>query len=198
MINREATVSRRTGETDIKVSINIDGRGTCSANTGIGFFDHMLTAFAMHGLFDLTVQARGDLHVDAHHTIEDVAIVLGQAVDQALSDRVGINRAGHAYMPMDEALGFVAIDISGRPYTVFHGEWRTPTVGQFPTDLTGHFFETFAVHGRLTLHARCENSRIDHHGIEALFKALGRALRMAVDRDPRRPGVPSTKGTLTQ
>lgn len=198
MIDREATVSRRTGETDITVSINLDGRGTCSAITGIGFFDHMLTAFAVHGLFDLTVQAQGDLHVDAHHTIEDVAIVLGQAIDQALRDRSGINRAGHAYMPMDEALGFVAIDISGRPYTIFQAKWGAPAVGQFPTDMTEHFFETFAVHGRLTLHARCENNRLDHHGIEALFKALGRALRMAVDRDSRRSGVPSTKGTLTQ
>lgn len=198
MIDREATVSRRTGETDITVSINLDGRGTCSAITGIGFFDHMLTAFAVHGLFDLTVQAQGDLHVDAHHTIEDVAIVLGQAIDQALRDRSGINRAGHAYMPMDEALGFVAIDISGRPYTIFQARWGAPAVGQFPTDMTEHFFETFAVHGRLTLHARCENNRLDHHGIEALFKALGRALRMAVDRDSRRSGVPSTKGTLTQ
>ena len=198
MIDREATVSRRTGETDITVSINLDGRGPCSAITGIGFFDHMLTAFAVHGLFDLTVQAQGDLHVDAHHTIEDVAIVLGQAIDQALRDRSGINRAGHAYMPMDEALGFVAIDISGRPYTIFQAKWGAPAVGQFPTDMTEHFFETFAVHGRLTLHARCENNRLDHHGIEALFKALGRALRMAVDRDSRRSGVPSTKGTLTQ
>lgn len=198
MIERKATVSRRTSETDITVSINLDGRGECEIRTGIGFFDHMLTAFAVHGLFDLTVKAEGDLYVDAHHTIEDVAIVIGQSLDKALGDRVGINRAGHAYMPMDEALGFVAIDISGRPYTVFQGEWRTPVVGQFPTDLVEHFFETFAVHGRLTLHARCENSRIDHHGIEALFKALARALRMAVDGDPRRSGVPSTKGTLSK
>ena len=198
MIERKATVSRRTSETDITVSINLDGRGECEIGTGIGFFDHMLTAFAVHGLFDLTVKAEGDLYVDAHHTIEDVAIVIGQSLDKALGDRVGINRAGHAYMPMDEALGFVAIDISGRPYTTFRGEWRTPAVGQFPTDLVEHFFETFAVHGRLTLHARCENSRIDHHGIEALFKALARALRMAVDGDPRRSGVPSTKGTLSK
>lgn len=198
MSNRNATVSRQTSETDITVSINLDGQGVCSAVTGIGFLDHMLTAFAVHGLFDLAVQAAGDLHVDAHHTIEDVAIVLGQAFHQALGERSGIHRAGHAYMPMDEALGFVAIDISGRPYTVFRGEWRSPAVGQFPTDLTEHFFETFAVHGRMTIHARCENNRSDHHGIEALFKALGRALQMAVERDPRRAGVPSTKGTLTQ
>ena len=138
----------------------------------------------------------GDLHVDTHHTIEDAGIVLGQAVHAALGDRRGIVRVGHGYVPMDEALGFVAIDLSGRPYTVFQAQWRTPAVGQFPTDLVEHFFESFAVHARLTLHARLDNSRNDHHGIEALFKALARALRLAVEVDPRRAGVPSTKGTL--
>lgn len=197
MTLRKATVSRRTSETDIAVVIDLDGRGAADIATGIGFLDHMLTAFAVHGLFDLTVRATGDLHIDAHHTIEDVAIVLGQAIHEALGPRMGINRSGHAYMPMDEALGFVAVDLSGRPYTVFQAEWRTLAIGQFPTDLVEHFFETLAVHSRLTLHARCENNRIDHHGVEALFKALARALRMAVEIDSRRSGIPSTKGTLS-
>lgn len=196
MSERQATIRRQTGETDVTVTIDLDGRGRHAIATGIGFLDHMLAAVAVHGLFDITINATGDLHVDAHHTIEDVAIVLGQAVDKALGGREGIRRAGHAYMPMDEALAFVALDLSGRPYTVFRAEWRTPAIGQFPTDLVEHFFESFAVHGRLTLHARLEYGRNDHHGAEALFKALARALRIAVERDPRREGVPSTKGTL--
>lgn len=197
MPERTATLTRRTAETDIQVTINLDGRGTYTVDTGIGFLDHMLAALAVHSLFDLQVTATGDLHVDSHHTIEDVAIVLGQAIDRALGDRAGITRAGHAYMPMDEALAFVAIDISGRPYTVFEATWHTPQIGQFPTDLVRHFFETLAVHARLTLHARCLYGRNDHHQAEALFKALARALRMAVANDPRREAVASTKGTLT-
>lgn len=196
MSERRATIQRRTGETDVTVTLDLDGQGQHDISTGIGFLDHMLAALAVHGLFDLTLRAAGDLHVDAHHTIEDVAIVLGQALDAALGDRRGVNRVGHAYVPMDEALGFVAIDLSGRPYTVFQAKWRTPAVGQFPTDLVEHFFESLAVHARLTLHARCRHHRNDHHGIEALFKALARALRVAVVVDPRRAGVPSTKGTL--
>lgn len=196
MSERRATIQRRTGETDVTVTLDLDGQGQHDISTGIGFLDHMLAALAVHGLFDLTVRAAGDLHVDAHHTIEDVAIVLGQALDAALGDRRGVNRVGHAYVPMDEALGFVAIDLSGRPYTVFQAKWRTPAVGQFPTDLVEHFCESLAVHARLTLHARCRRHRNDHHGIEALFKALARALRVAVAVDPRRAGVPSTKGTL--
>lgn len=198
MRERRATIKRQTSETDIAITIDLDGRGSADVTTGIGFLDHMLNAFAVHGLFDLNVRATGDLHIDGHHTIEDVAIVLGQAFHEALGERVGIQRVGHAYVPMDEALGFVAIDLSGRPYTVFRAEWRTPAIGQFPTDLVEHFFESFAVHARLTLHARCENNRNDHHGVEALFKALARALRMAVDIDPRRVGVASTKGTLSR
>ena len=158
----------------------------------------MLAALAVHGLFDITIQAAGDLHIDPHHTIEDTAIVLGQALNAALGDRAGIRRAGHATMPMDEALAFVALDLSGRPYTVFRATWHTPAIGHFPTDLVEHFFETLAVHGRLTLHARLEYGRNDHHGAEAMFKALARALAMAVERDPRRADVASTKGTLTQ
>lgn len=198
MNERRAMIKRQTSETDMAMTIDLDGQGHCDVATGIGFLDHMLNAFAVHGLFDLTVSATGDLHIDAHHTIEDVAIVLGRAVHNALGERVGIQRVGHAYVPMDEALGFVAVDLSGRPYTVFRAEWGTPAIGQFPTDLVEHFFESFAVHARLTLHARCENNRNDHHGAEALFKALARALRMAVDVDSRRAGVPSTKGTLSR
>lgn len=195
--NRSATVARKTSETDITITIDLDGRGVRTIATGIGFLDHMLAAFAVHGLFDLSVAAVGDLHIDSHHTIEDVAIVLGQAIDKALGDRWGIARMGHAYVPMDEALGFVAIDLSGRPYTVFEATWHSAMIGQFPTDLVEHFFESLAVHARLTLHARCHYGRNDHHQAEALFKALARALRMAVDIDPRRVEVPSTKGTLT-
>ncbi len=194
---RAATIERRTTETQIRISLNLDGRGQHQIGTGVGFLDHMLTAVAVHGLFDLTVKAEGDLHIDSHHTIEDVAIVLGKAFDQALGERRGINRVGQATVPMDEALGFAALDFSGRPYTVFQATWATPAIGQFPTDLVEHFFETFAVHARLTLHARVDG-RNDHHKAEALFKALARALHTAVEIDPRRVDVASTKGTLTQ
>ncbi|UCC52685.1 MAG: imidazoleglycerol-phosphate dehydratase HisB [Anaerolineaceae bacterium] len=196
MNKRTATVQRTTNETNIKITIDLDGRGQHQINTGIGFLDHMLIALSVHGLFDLDVLATGDLHIDAHHTIEDVGIVLGQVINQAAGDRQGINRVGHSYIPMDEALGFVALDFSGRPYTVFKAEWRTATIGQFPTDLVQHFFESLAVHARLTLHAQVEG-RNDHHKAEALFKALGRALRLALTLDLRRDDVPSTKGTLT-
>jgi imidazoleglycerol-phosphate dehydratase len=196
MTDRTATVARKTSETDVQVTINLDGQGQHQVDTGIGFLDHMLTAVAVHALFDLSVQAAGDLHIDAHHTIEDVGIVVGQAINEAASDRRGITRMGHAYVPMDEALGFVALDFSGRPYASFQAEWRTPAIGQFPTDLVQHFFESLATHGRLTLHARVEG-RNDHHKAESLFKALGRALCMALARDPRRSGIPSTKGTLS-
>jgi imidazoleglycerol-phosphate dehydratase len=194
---RQGVITRKTKETDITIHLNLDGAGQHHIRTGVGFLDHMLTAVAVHGLFDLTAQATGDLHIDAHHTIEDVGIVLGQAFDQALGDRQGINRTAHAYAPMDEALAFVALDISGRPYTVFHATWGTPTIGHFPTDLVQHFFESFAVHARLTLHARVDG-RNDHHKAEALFKALARALRTAVAIDSQRTGVASTKGTLSQ
>ncbi len=193
---REATVERQTSETEIVVKLAVDGSGKHHIDTGVGFLDHMLTAVAVHGLFDLDVRAKGDLHIDTHHTIEDVGIVLGQALDQAMGDRSGIKRTGQAYVPMDEALGFVALDFSGRPYTMFQAEWATAAIGQFPTDLVQHFFESVAVHARLTLHARVEYGRNDHHKAEALFKALARALRSAASIDPRRSDVASTKGTL--
>lgn len=195
MKERTAAVERKTRETDISIWISLDGTGKYEGGSGIGFLDHMLAALATHALFDLRLDATGDLHIDSHHTIEDVGIVLGQAVDRAAGDRSGIMRVGHAYVPMDESLGFVALDFSGRPYTVFQAQWATPAIGQFPTDLVQHFFETMAVHARLTLHAAVEG-RNDHHKAEALFKALARALRMALARDDRRSGIPSTKGTL--
>ena len=192
---RSASVKRKTNETSISIQLSLDGTGRYDINTGIGFLDHMLGALAAHALFDLQVHATGDLHIDTHHTIEDVGIVLGQAINEAAGDRSGIMRIGSAYVPMDESLGFVALDFSGRPYTVFQAQWATPTIGQFPTDLVQHFFESQAVHARLTLHAKVEG-RNDHHKAEALFKALGRALRMALEKDDRRSGIPSTKGTL--
>jgi imidazoleglycerol-phosphate dehydratase len=193
---RKASIERKTSETDISVQLLLDGTGRHQIDTGIGFLDHMLTALAVHALFDLTVKTEGDLYIDAHHTIEDTAIVLGQAIDQAAADRRGIIRVGHAYVPMDEALGFVALDFSGRPFVVFQANWNTPAIGQFPTDLVQHVFESLAVHAKLTLHASVEG-RNDHHKAEALFKALARALREALTVDERRTGVPSTKGTLT-
>ncbi|MDX1412636.1 MAG: imidazoleglycerol-phosphate dehydratase HisB [Candidatus Promineifilaceae bacterium] len=193
---RSARVQRKTYETEIEIFLAIDGDGNHKINTGIGFFDHMLTALTVHGMFDLEILAKGDLHVDNHHTIEDVGIVLGQAIAQAVGNRKGIYRMGHAYVPMDESLGFVALDLSGRPYTVFQSSWNTTAIGQFPTDLVQHFFESLAAHAKLTLHARVEG-RNDHHKAEALFKALGRALRAALSIDARRTDVASTKGTLT-
>ncbi len=191
------TVSRATLETDITLGLDLNGSGRAQVSTGIGFFDHMLTLFASHGLFDLTLTAKGDLHIDEHHTVEDVGICLGRAIAQALGDRAGIVRTAHSYVPMDEALAFVAIDLSGRPYCVFEAEWHTPRIGGLGTDLIGHFFESVATHGGMNLHARALYGRNDHHQCEALFKALGRALDAATRQDPRRQGVPSTKGTLT-
>ncbi len=194
---RETKVERKTGETDIEVALRLEGSGAHDISTGIGFLDHMLTHIAVHGLFDLNVQARGDLHIDAHHTIEDTALVLGQAFDQALDDRKGIARMGTAFVPMDEALAHVAVDLSGRPYSVMQAEWHTPAIGQFPTSLVAHFFESLAVTMRANLHTRVLYGRDDHHQAEALFKALARALDAATQLDPRRGGVvPSTKGSL--
>lgn len=197
MTGRTATISRRTGETDITLTLALDGTGAAEVATGIGFLDHMLTLFARHGLFDITVVAKGDLHVDEHHTAEDTCICLGQALDRALGERRGITRAAHSFVPMDEALGFVAVDLGGRPYCVVEAEFATPRLGQLGTDLIAHLFESIAVHGRLNLHARVLYGRNDHHKVEALFKALGRALDAATRIDERLGGaVPSTKGTL--
>jgi len=197
MSTRSATIERRTGETDVRLSLTVDGSGQADVQTGIGFLDHMLTLFAKHGLFDIRVQAQGDLHVDEHHTAEDVCICLGQALDRALGERRGLVRTAHSFVPMDEALGFVAIDLGGRPYCVVEAEWATPRVGQLGTDLIAHLFESLAAHGRLNLHARVLYGRNDHHKIEALFKALGRALDAATRIDERlQDSIPSTKGTL--
>ncbi len=194
---RIAEISRKTYETDVFVRINLDGSGKYKIDTGIGFIDHMLTHIAVHGLFDLEVKAQGDLEVDFHHTIEDCAIVLGQAIDKALENRQGIARMASVYTPMDEALAFVVLDLSGRPYPVIQTEWRTPAIHGIPTSLFTHFFESLAINMRANLHARTLYGRDDHHQAEALFKALGRALCEATRIDQRRLGnIPSTKGTL--
>jgi imidazoleglycerol-phosphate dehydratase len=195
---RRAEIHRRTGETDIRVSLELDGSGQHQIATGVGFFDHLLSHVAVHGLFDLTLEATGDLHVDAHHTVEDCALVLGQAFDQALGDRRGIVRTGSAYVPMDEALAVVVVDLSGRPYSVIDAQWHTPTINGVATSLFQHVLESFAINARCNLHARVLYGRDDHHQAEALFKALGRALDAATQLDPRRgDAVPSTKGVLT-
>jgi imidazoleglycerol-phosphate dehydratase len=195
---RTATVSRKTGETDIEITLNLDGAGQADVDTGLGFLDHMLHALARHARFDLTVRAKGDLCIDEHHTVEDVGIVLGQALAQALGDRTGITRMGHAIVPMDEALALVAVDFGGRGYFVFDGEFSTERIGQVGTSLIPHFLESVAHEGKLNLHARLLAGADDHHRAEALFKALARALDMATQRDARLGGqVPSTKGTLT-
>jgi imidazoleglycerol-phosphate dehydratase len=194
---RKATIYRQTRETDIQLTLDLDGTGQYEIETGVGFLDHMLTHVATHGLFDLTIQASGDLHIDPHHTVEDVALVMGQAFGEALGDKAGITRMGSAYVPMDESLAFVAVDLSGRPYCVTEVNWAGPTVGGLPVTLIPHFFESFAVTARANVHARVLYGRDDHHKAEGLFKALGRALDAATRPDPRRGGViPSTKGTL--
>lgn len=194
---RAASLHRQTNETDVQLSLNLDGSGQHDIATGIGFLDHVLAHIAVHGLFDLTLRATGDLHVDAHHTIEDTALLLGQALAEAVGDKRGIVRMGSAFVPMDEALAFVAVDLSGRPYAVVEAAWHEPAIGQFPTSLVAHFFESLAASARANVHARVEYGRDDHHQAEALFKALGRALDAATTIDPRRAGlVPSTKGQL--
>jgi imidazoleglycerol-phosphate dehydratase len=195
--HRIAKIQRKTNETDVSVALNLDGNGSAEVSTGIGFYDHMLHHLAHHGLFDLTIKATGDLHIDEHHTTEDVAIALGQAIDKALGGRAGIVRMADAWVTMDEALAQVIVDLSGRPYCVFQSEFETPRVGELSTSLIPHIFETISVHGRMNLHARVLYGRDDHHKAEALFKALGRALDAATLIDSRRVGrVPSTKGVI--
>ena len=194
---RKAVIDRKTNETEIHMELDLDGTGKWQIETGVGFLDHMLSHVAVHGLFDLTLQAKGDLHIDVHHTVEDCALALGTALDKALGERRGIVRSGSAYMPMDESLAFVAVDLSGRPYSVIQAEWHSPYVGNIPTSLFPHFLESLAVTGRMNLHARVLYGKDDHHQAEGLFKALGRALEAATRLDPRRgKAIPSTKGTL--
>jgi imidazoleglycerol-phosphate dehydratase len=194
---RTSEISRQTTETQIQIKLNLDGTGKYEISTGIGFLDHMLTHLAVHGLFDLSIQAKGDLHIDVHHTVEDLALVLGQAFDQALGDRKGIIRMADCFVPMDETLAHVAVDLSGRPYAVIQAEWHTPYVGNIPTTLFPHFFESFAITARSNLHARVLYGRDDHHQAEALFKGWARALDVATQIDSRRAGnIPSTKGLL--
>ena len=193
---RTATITRTTKETDISLCLSLDGSGQTSLNTGVGFFDHMLDALSRFALLDLTLTCRGDTQVDAHHTVEDVGICLGRAIREALGNRVGIRRVGSAYLPMDEALAFAAIDISGRPYLAFDAEFTAPMVGAFDTQLAEEFFRAVAVNAGLTVHAKVLAGRNDHHKLEALFKAFGLALRDAAAVDPRVTGVLSTKGAL--
>jgi imidazoleglycerol-phosphate dehydratase len=199
-VNRIGRVERKTKESSVVVEIDLDGAGKVDISTGVPFYDHMLTAFGAHGMFDLTVQATGDVEIDAHHTVEDVAIVLGQALREALGDSAGIRRFGDAWIPMDETLAHAAVDVSGRPYCVHVGEPEVMTGfvvgGNYPTVLNRHVFESLAFHGRLALHVRVEHGRDPHHITEAEYKAVARALRAAVEPDPRQTGVPSTKGVL--
>ena len=195
-MSRTASIERTTGETNIKIALGIDGAGCTQVNTGIGFFDHMLILLGKHGLFDLTVDANGDLAVDGHHTVEDTGIVLGQVLAKALGDKTGIRRYGTAFVPMDEALAMVSLDISGRPYLVFEAVLPAEKVGQFDSELTEEFLRALAVHAGLTLHVRLLSGKNTHHIIEAIFKALGRALDEATRRDERIQGVMSTKGMI--
>jgi len=197
MIMRKAQVTRKTSETQIAVSVNLDGSGRAKLATGVPFLDHMLDQVARHGLLDLEVKATGDLHIDAHHTVEDVGITLGQAVAKAVGDKKGIRRYGHAYVPLDEALSRVVIDFSGRPGLEYHVEYARALVGEFDVDLTHEFFQGFANHAQMTLHVDNLRGENAHHQCETVFKAFARALRMAVEPDPRAGGrIPSTKGKL--
>lgn len=196
MGDKKSTLNRKTSETDIEVEINLLGSGKSEIDTGIGFFDHMLSLMAKHGLMDLKVKAKGDLHIDSHHTIEDVGIVIGKCIKNALENKEGIKRYGTAFVPMDEALSTVSIDVSGRPYLVFEGEFTVPTLGNFDTEMVEEFFRALAFNAEITLHARIIYGKNNHHMIEALFKALGRAMCEAITYDERIQGVMSTKGTL--
>ena len=196
-MSRTSEISRSTGETDIRVTLTLDGADKGSRTTGVGFFDHMLDAFARHGGLDLDVDANGDVETGAHHTVEDVGIVIGQALDEALGDRSGIARFGHAVVPMDEARASSAIDISGRPFVAMDGlEIPSRTIGGFETDLVEEFLRAVANNAKLTVHMTVERGRDPHHMVEACFKAFARALREAVSYDPNASGIPSTKGLL--
>ena len=194
---RQAEVIRNTAETQIRVRVNLDGTGTARLSTGIGFFDHMLDQIARHGLIDLDIDAKGDLHIDGHHTVEDVGITLGQAVAKAVGDKKGIRRYGHAYVPLDEALSRVVIDFSGRPGLVMNVPFKSGMIGTFDTQLAHEFFQGFCNHAFVTLHVDNLRGENAHHQCETVFKAFARALRSALEFDPRMAGaIPSTKGTL--
>ena len=193
---RIAKIERITSETKIKLEFNLDGSGKADVKTGIGFLDHMLDLWAFHGLFNLKLTCKGDLEIDAHHTTEDIALALGSALDEAVGEKKGIVRYGYSYLPMDEALLRVALDLSGRPEFVFSGEFAQSTIGHLDTQMIRHFFKSLAMSSRMTLHMSMLYGINDHHKCEGLFKALGRALRQAVEIDPRRTGVASTKGIL--
>jgi imidazoleglycerol-phosphate dehydratase len=199
-VNRIGRIERTTKESTVAVEIDLDGAGKVEISTGVPFYDHMLTAFGVHGAFDLSVKATGDIEIDAHHTVEDVAIVLGKAIRKALGERAGIRRFGDAWIPMDETLAHAAIDVSGRPYCVHAGEPEMMTGfvvgGHYATVLNRHVFESIAFHAELALHIRVVHGRDPHHITEAEYKAVARALRAAVEADPRLTGVPSTKGVL--
>ena len=195
--DRIAEVTRKTAETRIRVKVNLDGTGQSRLSTGIGFFDHMLDQIARHGLIDLEIEAEGDLHIDGHHTVEDVGITLGQAFHQAMGDKKGIRRYGHAYVPLDEALSRVVVDFSGRPGLVMDVPFKSGMIGAFDTQLTHEFFQGFVNHALVTLHIDNLKGDNAHHQAETVFKAFARALRAALERDPRAAGmIPSTKGSL--
>ena len=196
MSMRTASVERKTAETAIKLVLNLDGRGNGVIDSGIGFFDHMLNLMALHGLFDLTLACDGDLEVDGHHSVEDIGIALGQAFRQAIGDKKGIRRYGTFYLPMDEALAFVSLDISGRPFLVYDGGPMAPMIGGYDSELTEEFLRAFAFNAGITLHVKVLYGTNSHHKVEAIFKALGHAIRQAVENDPRVEGIPSTKGML--
>jgi imidazoleglycerol-phosphate dehydratase len=196
MTQRSARINRETLETQVSVSIDLDGTGTARIDTGIPFLDHMLDQVARHGLIDLEIEARGDLHIDAHHTVEDIGITLGQALARALGEKRGIRRYGHAYVPLDEALSRVVVDFSGRPGLEYRVEYPRARIGDFDVDLFREFFQGLVNHAQITLHLDALRGRNAHHVAETVFKALGRALRMAAEPDPRAQGIPSTKGVL--
>ena len=195
-MSRTATISRKTAETAIELSLDLEGRGTAQVSTGVGFFDHMLTHLARHGLFDLTVTCQGDLHIDAHHTVEDVGICFGKALAQALGDKAGIRRYGDATVPMDETLVTAAADLSGRPFQVWNAEVPNEMLGTFRSQLAEEFWRAASSAGLFNLHVVLHHGRNTHHIIAGIFKAVARALRQAVEPDPRGTGVPSTKGVL--